>query len=157
MKTNPFLLLFCAFASVPVLAAPARAASGGSAVYDSNCSVCHQAGGAGSPGQYPVLRNRVDKIAGSPQGKAYLKDVLLNGLHGSIDAGGSTYMGFMPSFKALPDEQIAAVLTYVASLGDTTPAPTFTADEIKAARAQPRKTKEIIAERKALDAAHPLP
>lgn len=147
-----FFLLACA---LPV--APAFAGSDGASLYNSNCSVCHQASGVGSPGQFPPLKGRVDKIAGSPEGKTYLADVVLNGLHGTIQAGGGSYVGFMPSLKTLPDDQVAAILTYVASLGDTKPAPAITADEIKAARAQPKKAKEIIAERKVLDAAHPIP
>lgn len=144
-------------AVAPVLAGTAHAATDGAAVYNTNCSVCHQAGGAGMPGQFPVLKNRVDKIAASPEGKKYLADVVLNGLHGPIQAGGATYAGFMPSLKALSDDDIAAVLTYVASLSDASPAPTITADDVKAARATPKKSSELQAERSALNAAHPIP
>ena len=136
--------------------APAAYAEDGLSVYNSNCSVCHQAGGIGSPGQFPSLTGRVGKIAASPEGKTYIADVLLNGLHGAIQVSGASYMGFMPSFKALSDDQIAAVLSYVSSL-NTPGAPAFTADDIKTARATPKKAKDLIAERKALDAAHPLP
>ncbi|KXV71036.1 MULTISPECIES: cytochrome c [Acetobacter] len=150
-------LLAGVLAAAPVLAGSAHAASDGLTVYNTNCSVCHQAGGAGMPGQFPVLKNRIDKIAATPEGKKYLMDVVLNGLHGPIQAGGAAYAGFMPSLKALSDDDIAAVLTYVASLGDTSPAPTITADDVKAARATPKKGPEVQAERNALNAAHPIP
>ncbi|GFE97055.1 MULTISPECIES: cytochrome c [unclassified Gluconobacter] len=137
--------------------APIAHAEDGQALYSSKCSVCHQAAGIGSPGQFPPLSGRVGKIASSPEGKAYLTDVLLNGLHGAIDVSDETYMGFMPSFKALTDSQIAAVLTYVSSLNTSGKAPVFSDDEIKAARATPKKAKEIVSERAALNALHPLP
>lgn len=150
-------LLAGILAAAPVLAGSAHAASDGLTVYNTNCSVCHQAGGAGMPGQFPVLKNRIDKIAATPEGKKYLMDVVLNGLHGPIQAGGAAYAGFMPSLKALSDDDIAAVLTYIASLGDSSPAPTITADDVKAARATPKKGPEMQAERNALNAAHPIP
>lgn len=132
-------------------------AEDGQALYSSKCSVCHQAAGIGSPGQFPPLSGRVGKIASSPEGKAYLKDVLLNGLHGAIDVSDETYVGFMPSFNSLTDSQIAAVLTYVSSLNTPGKAPAFSEDEITAARGTPKKAKEIISERAALNSIHPLP
>lgn len=107
------------------------------------------------PGQFPVLKGRIDKIAATPEGKTYLADVVLNGLHGPIQAGGMSYAGFMPSFKTLSDEDAAAVLSYLTTLGATPQ--TFTADDIKAARATPKKGAALIAERNALNAAHPIP
>jgi len=151
MKRAVFLLA-CAFGSVP-----AFADADGAKLYGANCGICHQAGAVGVPGQFPPLKGRVDKIASTPEGKAYLADVLNGGLHGMIKAGGGTYVGFMPAFKTLPEDQVAAILTYVASLGDTKPAPVFTADEIKGARAAPKPASAVMAERKALDAAHKLP
>ncbi|MFT9399896.1 c-type cytochrome [Acetobacter sp.] len=138
-----------------VLTGSALAASDGAAVYSTNCSVCHQAGGVGMPGQFPALKGRIDKIAATPEGKAYLADVVINGLHGPIQAGGASYVGFMPSFKGLPDEDLAAVLSYLTTLGGT--AQTITADDIKTARSKPKKGAEMMAERNALNAAHPIP
>lgn len=144
-------------ASAPAWTGAARAASDGAALFNANCAVCHQAGGVGSPGQFPPLKDRIDKIAGTPEGKTYIADVVLNGLNGPIQAGGSPYVGFMPSLKALSDDDLAAILTYLSALGQTKPAPVFAAADIKTARATPKKAKEVLAERKALDAAHPLP
>ncbi|WP_367159384.1 cytochrome c [Kozakia baliensis] len=138
-------------------ATPALADADGANLYGSNCSACHQAGGKGSPGQFPPLAGRLDKIAATPEGKTYLAYVLLNGLHGSIQASGARYAGFMPPFKSLSDDQIAAILTYLVSLGDTKPAPVFTTKDIQVARSTPKKAKEVAAERQALDTAHPIP
>ncbi|AQS86870.1 cytochrome c-552 class I [Neoasaia chiangmaiensis NBRC 101099] len=135
----------------------AFAATDGRSVYDGNCSACHQNDASGSPGQYPQLKGRVDKIAGSADGRTYLAHVLLNGLHGSIEAAGNNYAGLMPSFNSLSDDQIAAVLTYVSALGDTKPAPDFTADDIRELRATHKKNKDILAERHALESAHAIP
>ncbi|GBR17204.1 c-type cytochrome [Asaia spathodeae] len=150
------LLPFASLLALPLLTGGLAHAEDGAAIYNANCSVCHQAGGAGSPGQFPPLAGRIGKIAATPEGKTYVADVLLNGVHGTIEAGGASYMGFMPSFKALTDDQLATVLTYISSL-NSPGAPAFTADEVKAARAAPKKAKEILAERKALNDAHPLP
>jgi len=143
-------------AALTLVAGPtAFAAPDGAALYGSNCGICHQAGAIGVPGQFPPLKGRVDKIASSPTGKAYLTHVLINGLSGSIQAGGTTYVGYMPSFKALPDDQIAAILTYVASLGDTKPAPTFAASDLAESRAKPMPGSAVAAERKGLGALIP--
>jgi len=150
------LLPLASLLALPLFTGGIAHAEDGLAVYNANCSVCHQAGGAGSPGQFPPLAGRIGKIAATAGGKAYIADVLLNGVHGTIEAGGASYMGFMPSFKALTDDQLAVVLTYISSL-DTPGAPIFTADEVKTLRAAPKKAKEILAERKALNDAHPLP
>ncbi|EHH68866.1 c-type cytochrome [Gluconobacter morbifer] len=151
MKSALFLTIFC------LSATSALAASDGKALYTGKCAVCHQAGGMGSPGQFPPLRERVGKIAASPEGRAYLATVLVNGLHGPLTAAGSHYAGFMPSFGSVSDEDIAAVLTYVASLGSRKDAPAISVDDVKAARATPKKAKEILSQRQALEAEHPLP
>lgn len=132
-------------------------AEDGLAIYNSKCSVCHQASGIGSPSQFPPLSGRVGKIAGSSEGKAYLTHVLLNGLHGPLEASDVSYMGYMPPFKSLTDEELAAVLTYVSSLNTPGTPPVFSADEFKAQRATPMKAKDILSEREALNALHSLP
>ncbi|WP_323991016.1 cytochrome c [Nguyenibacter sp. L1] len=138
-------------------ATPAFAAPDGQALYGANCGICHQGGGVGAPGQFPPLANRIDKIASTPDGKKYLTQVLMNGLSGMIEAGGATYVGFMPSFKSLPDDQVAAILTYLSGLGATKPAPVFTAADLAAARAAPMSSSAVAAARKTLNAAYPLP
>ncbi|NHO18048.1 c-type cytochrome [Acetobacter oeni] len=155
MRKVSFLL--AALAGTASFFSASASAADGLALYNANCSVCHQAAGAGMAGQFPPLKGRVDKIASSPEGKAYLADVVLTGLHGAITAAGSPYAGFMPSLKAQSDDNLAAILTYVSSLGDTKPAPAFTSDDIATARKAPKKNADILAERNALNATHPIP
>ncbi|MFT8718056.1 c-type cytochrome [Acetobacter sp.] len=138
------------------LSASAHAADG-QQLYTANCSLCHQVSAAGVPGQFPPLKGRVSSIASTPEGKTYLMHVLLNGLTGTIKAGGGSYTGYMPSFGTQTDENIAAILTYVASLGDVKPAPVFTADDVKAARGAALPPTAILDERNKLNAAHPVP
>jgi len=75
------------------------------------CGACHQATGAGLPGAFPPLA-----------GSDYLnKDVnraiktVLNGLTGEVVVNGKKFNSVMPSQKALSDQDIADVLTYVYS------------------------------------------
>ena len=76
---------------------------------------------------------------------------------GQIQAAGDTYAGYMPAFKQLPDDQIASILTWLSSLGASKPAPVIAVADIAAARARTQKPAEVLAERTALDAQHPLP
>ena len=57
-------------------------------------------------------------------------------MSGRVVVDGEPVLGIMPPFDSLPDEDIAAVLSYLAGL-DHAPV-LFTADEVKAARAQPK-------------------
>ncbi|GBR47634.1 hypothetical protein CSR02_00150 [Acetobacter pomorum] len=135
----------------------AHAAADGAALYATHCAMCHQSSGDGVPGQFPPLKGRIDKIAASPEGKTYLTHVLLNGLAGSLKVGSGSYMGYMPSMSSMSDEEIAALLSYVSSLGGGASAPTFTADDIKKERATPLQPGVVLEEREKLNAAHPLP
>ncbi|WP_197277203.1 c-type cytochrome [Sphingomonas profundi] len=109
--------------------------------YTANCQMCHQAAGAGIPGQFPRVAGRAGAIAAKPAGRAYLIDVLLNGMAGRMMVDGKPIMGVMPPFARLSDTDIAATLTYVTKLPGGPPriAP-FAAAEIKAARAAPKKS-----------------
>jgi len=118
------------------LLAATPALADGAAVFDANCAFCHQSGGVGVPGQFPRLAGRAGAIAAKPQGKAFLPKVVLNGISGRIMVDGEQILGIMPALDTLPDDDIAAVLTYVTGL-DHKPVK-YTAVEIKAARAQPR-------------------
>ena len=74
------------------------------------CVACHQATGAGVPGQYPPLANS-EWVTGSP---AKLSRILISGLQGPVTVAGSTYNGNMPAFGAkLKDDGLAALLTYL--------------------------------------------
>lgn len=68
----------------------------GAAVYAANCVACHQDSGKGVPGAFPALDG--SKVVNGP--KADQVALLLNGKNA------------MPSWKALSDAEIAAVITY---------------------------------------------
>jgi len=81
----------------------------GEAVFLANCSACHQPTGVGLAGAFPPL-------AGSDFLKRDRKQVMsaaLFGLSGPITVNGVEYNGVMPSLGHLPDEDLAAALTYV--------------------------------------------
>lgn len=96
---------------------PAMAASPGHAVFDANCSMCHQLGAAGVPGQFPRLAGRAHRIASTAAGRRYLEHVVLYGMIGPITVDHTPIEGgFMPSFASLSNQDLAAALSYVISL-----------------------------------------
>ena len=82
----------------------------GSAIYQQNCAACHGAEGRGQPGAYPPLAGNRDLARDNG---AFPVTVVLHGLEGPIDVGGSTYDSAMPPFDHLSDAEIAAVVNYV--------------------------------------------
>ena len=145
-------------AAALVLAGPAGAATAVS-VYDANCALCHQNAGSGVPGQAPKLSGRVAQIAADARGRAYLGRLLLTGMSGKIIVDDMPLIGVMPSFAQLSDNDIAAVLNYLAALppaGKAKPAK-FTAAEVKALRLKPVAVEEITAERRRLTDARVIP
>ena len=103
----------------------------GEAVYLANCSACHQPDGEGLKGAFPPLaqsdylkRDRMEVMSAA-----------LFGLSGPITVNGEQYNGVMPSLGHLPDEDLAAALTYVfASWGNDGAA--VSVDEVAALRAE---------------------
>lgn len=80
----------------------------GRELYAQTCAACHLHSGTGSPGIAPTL-------AGSPwvlQEPSRAIRILLHGLRGEITVEGERFDADMPAFSA-PDEDIAAVLTYL--------------------------------------------
>ncbi|GCE79316.1 c-type cytochrome [Komagataeibacter oboediens] len=147
----------CMVGTMVLLAACTRHGHEGYARYRTNCGICHH-GGEGMKGEIPPVSGRVDKIASTPEGKQYLMHVLLNGLNGPLQIDGVRYNFSMPPFRAhLSDEEIASILTYLATRGDTRPAPVFRAADVAAERAHPMTTTMVAEERRRLDAIHPLP
>ena len=126
-----------------VAAATDMASADGQAVFDNSCAFCHQAGGVGVPGQFPRLAGRVGAMAATPQGKAFLPKVLLNGMSGRVTVDEQPILGIMPAFDSLSDDDLASVLTYLSGL-DHAPV-TFTADEIKKARGEPKLSSTDLA------------
>ncbi|HEY1869307.1 MAG TPA: cytochrome c [Candidatus Cybelea sp.] len=100
-----------ASASAAAAGNPASASDGGT-VYIANCSSCHQANGQGVPGAFPPLAGN-PTVTGSP---VAVITIVKNGLEGRVVVNGQAYSGIMPHWKGvLPDEQIAAVITYIRS------------------------------------------
>lgn len=86
----------------------------GAGVYrrEGHCATCHQEDGRGLPAaQFPPLEES-EWVNGDPD---RLIKLTLHGLLGPITVKGVDYPGLVPmtAFKGLPDEEIAAVLTYV--------------------------------------------
>ena len=140
-------------------AAVEGAAADGVAAFTQNCQMCHQAGGAGLAGAFPRLAGRVAVISLNPKGRAYLIDVLTYGMAGTVTVDGQPLMGLMPPFAQLPDAEVAAILSYVQTLGvAAVEAAPLTAAEVTAGRAAPPKSAtEVLAERQALEKAKIVP
>lgn len=112
-----------------LIAAPALAAP--PAAWVNNCQVCHQADGAGLPGQFPRLKGRAAAMAATPQGRTYLAGTVVHGAAGRIVVDGKPIVGVMPGFATLPDAGIAAALNHAIAGGNAAP---FKPAEIAAAR-----------------------
>jgi mono/diheme cytochrome c family protein len=111
----------------------AAVAARGKKIYESVCGICHGVDGAGKPGQAPPL-------AGSEwvnaKGVNRLISIPLQGLSGSITVGGKEWSLNMAAMgAALPDADLAAVLTYMrTSWGNK--GGEVTADDVKKVRAK---------------------
>lgn len=80
----------------------------GARTYQS-CANCHQLDGRGVPGRYPPL-------AGSQWVTCdvqTLARIVLDGMRGPVTIGDATYDDWMPGWRLLDDERLAAVLTHV--------------------------------------------
>jgi mono/diheme cytochrome c family protein len=153
-----------AWVSVGVVAslAQAQSAPDGHQVFSSVCSACHQATGKGIAGAFPPLAGHLAEIARQDGGRAYVMGVVLFGLQGQLSVEDATYNGVMPAQQgALSDEQVAAVLTYVATELDDSggePVDPFDAAAVAEVRAAPRTPQENYALRQTvLAAAAPAP
>lgn len=100
--------LLPAAALAAALTAGAASAQDGGAMFQENCSACHQPKGEGVPGAFPALAGN-KFVTGDPKGPAYVVT------HGR---------GGMPNFADdLSDKQVATILTFVRSAwGNTAPA-----------------------------------
>jgi len=130
-------------AAVFVAAATDMASADGQAVFDSSCAFCHQAGGVGVPGQFPRLAGRVGAIAATAEGRTFLPKILLNGMSGRVTVDEQPILGIMPAFESLSDDDMASVLTYLSGLDHAQV--TFTAEEIKKSRGEPKLSPTDIA------------
>jgi mono/diheme cytochrome c family protein len=130
-----------------LVAASGAARGDGAQVFDTNCAFCHQSGGVGVPGQFPRLAGRAGEIASKPEGKKFLPQVLLNGMSGRVTVDGEQILGIMPGFDTMSDDDMAALLTYLTGLDH--PPVAYSAEDIRAARAQARMAPGDVAARHA--------
>ena len=99
----------------------AAALARGKVVYDQVCGICHGPDGLGKPGQAPPL-------AGSEwvnaKGFDRLAHIPLAGLNGHLTVAGKDWnMSMAAMGAALPDDDLAAVLSYIrSSWGNKAPA-----------------------------------
>ena len=84
--------------------------SQGRTVYGKTCVACHQAGGLGTPGQFPPLAGS-DWVNEAEPGR--MIRAVLNGLQGPISVRNQPFNNVMVPWNSLSDEDIAAVITYV--------------------------------------------
>jgi mono/diheme cytochrome c family protein len=106
--------------------------SRGKAVYENICGLCHNNDGTGKPGQAPPFVGS-EWALGSPN---RMIRIPLAGLAGPITVNGQAWNLAMPAMgAALPDDDLAAVLTYIRqSWGNKGSA--ITPEQVKAVRAE---------------------
>jgi len=117
----------------------AAAMARGKSVYEGVCGICHGSDGAGKPGQFPALAGSEWVTA---KGCNRLAHIPLAGVAGAIQVGGKDWNLNMAAMgAALPDEDVAAVLTYIrSSWGNKAEA--VTADDVKKVRAEIGKSPQ---------------
>jgi len=106
--------------------------SRGKVIYENICGLCHNNDGTGKPGQAPPFVGS-DWVLGSPN---RMIRIPLAGLAGPIQVNGQPWNLAMPAMgAALPDDDLAAVLTYIRqSWGNKASA--ITPEQVKAVRAE---------------------
>jgi mono/diheme cytochrome c family protein len=105
--------------------------SRGKAVYENVCGLCHNNDGSGKPGQAPPFAGS-EYALGNPN---HMIRIPLAGLAGPVEVKGQQWNLAMPAMgAALPDDDLAAVLTYIRqSWGNKASA--ITPEQVKAVRA----------------------
>jgi mono/diheme cytochrome c family protein len=156
MRRAAIMPILLAAAVIPGATGEARAADGAS-VYAEYCAACHDANGTGVPGIAPPLAGTLAARVKSPGGREYVAQVVVNGIAGTFESGGTRTPGTMSSFAALSDADLAAALNQVLLVfnrgllpADFQPiAPT----EIAAARTPPRSPRDLHRTKEALEKA----
>ena len=88
-----------------------RALARGKVVFEQVCALCHGVDGLGKPGQAPPFVGSEWVLSDVP---ARLIRIPLHGLNGPITVKGEQWALAMPAMgAAMPDEDLAAVLTYM--------------------------------------------
>ncbi|MGC3989875.1 MAG: cytochrome c [Chthoniobacteraceae bacterium] len=102
----------------------------GQLVFAQSCASCHQASGAGVPGQYPSLVGATYVTGGSKR----LLMILLNGLQGHLKTESGEYSGAMPAQGGtITDKKLANLLTYIRQAWGNKAGP-VSPEEVAAAR-----------------------
>ncbi len=96
-------------AATAVAPAAQTAKVDGAAVFEEQCSACHQPKGEGVAGQFPPLANNRDIFLD----RDFPVRVVLFGMKGKIAADGKDFDAEMPPLDVLSDQEIAAVVAYV--------------------------------------------
>lgn len=96
----------------------------GGTLYAAVCASCHQADGRGLEGLAPPLLDS-EWVLGPSERPVR---IVLHGVRGPIRVLGKTHTGDMPPLGVLPDEQIAAILTYLRRAWGHTASPVETAE-----------------------------
>ena len=103
---------------------------------------------------YPPLADSIGSELRLKHGRQYLIEVVLNGMAGQIEIKGTTYVGLMPDFAALSDDEIAATLNHVLTKFNAGELPKdfkpITAAEVRTARARKVPAAKMPDERKSL-------
>ncbi len=106
------------------------------------------------PGIYPPLADSIGAYVRVKQGRAYLIEIVLNGMSGPIEAKGTTYNGLMPPFGSLSDDEIAGTLNYLLNKYNLGMLPKefapITAAEVRQARASHPSATDLARERKSV-------
>ncbi len=115
----------------------AAARAHGKVVYEAVCGICHGLDGRGKPGQAPALAGSEWVLT---KGINRLAHIPLQGVSGVIRVEGQDWNLNMAAMgAALPDEDLAGVLSYIRSAWGNQ-AGTVTADDIKKIRAEMGKS-----------------
>jgi mono/diheme cytochrome c family protein len=83
----------------------------GAALYAAKCVACHQASGLGLPGVFPPLAGS-EWVTGDEK---TLINILLHGVTGAMQVKGASYTGAMPGWKAMTDDELAGLMSYIRS------------------------------------------
>jgi mono/diheme cytochrome c family protein len=115
----------------------------GKAVYETACGICHGSDGLGKPGQAPTLAGSEWVVT---KGFNRLAHIPLAGIMGPIKVAGKDWNSAMAAMgAALPDDDVAAVLTYIRTSWGNQASP-VTGDDIKLIRAQIKSAQPLTLE-----------
>ncbi len=118
----------------------AAAMARGKGLYEGVCGICHGSDGAGKTGQAPALAASEWVVT---KGFNRLAHVPLAGVNGPMKVTGRDWnMAMAAMGAALPDDDLAAVLTYIrTSWGNNASA--VTGDDLKKIRAEIGKSPQV--------------